>query len=50
MKNPKTTIFGLLAAIGTFLGTNTTGTLQSIGQIAASVFTFLTGAAAQDSK
>jgi uncharacterized membrane protein len=50
MKNPKTTIFGLLAAIGAYFATATTGTLQTIGQIVGSVFTFLTGAAAQDSK
>jgi uncharacterized membrane protein len=50
MKNPKTTLFGLLAAIGTYLATSTTGALQIAGQIVGSVFTFLTGAAAQDSK
>lgn len=50
MKNPKTTIFGLLAAIGTFLASNTTGTIQVIGSIVASVGAFLTGASAQDSK
>lgn len=50
MKNPRTTIFGLLAAVGTFLAANTTGTIQGIGQVVASLFTFLTGAAAQDSK
>jgi hypothetical protein len=50
MKNPKTTIFGLLAAMGTFLAANTTGKLQAVGQVVGSLFTFLTGAAAQDSK
>jgi len=50
MKNPKTTIFGLLAAIGAYLATATTGTIQIVGQVIGSVFTFLTGAAAQDSK
>jgi hypothetical protein len=50
MKNPKTTIFGLLAAVGGYLATSTTGTLQVVGQLVGSFFTFLTGAAAQDSK
>jgi hypothetical protein len=50
MKNPKTTLFGLLAAIGGYFATSTTGTLQTVGQIIGSVFTFLTGAAAQDGK
>ena len=50
MKNPKTTIFGLLAAIGAYLSTATTGTIQIVGQVLGSVFTFLTGAAAQDGK
>jgi hypothetical protein len=50
MKNPKTTIFGLLGAIGTYLATNTTGKIQVIGSIVASVGAFLTGASAQDSK
>lgn len=50
MKNPKTTIFGLIAAIGLYLAHNTVGTIQVIGQIAASVGTFLTGAAAPDAK
>jgi len=50
MKNPKTTIFGLLSAIGTYLATNTTGKLQVIGSVVASLGAFLTGASAQDSK
>jgi hypothetical protein len=50
MRNPKTTIFGLLAAIGGYFATSTTGTLQTVGQIVGSIFTFLTGAAAQDGK
>jgi len=50
MRNPKTTLFGLLAAIGGYFATSTTGTLQTVGQIIGSVFTFLTGAAAQDGK
>lgn len=48
MKNPKTTIFGFIAAIGMYLANNTSGKLQIIGQIAASLGTFLTGAAATD--
>lgn len=48
MKNPKTTIFGLLAAMGGFLATSTTGTLQIVGQLVGGVFTFLLGGAAQD--
>ena len=50
MKSPKTTIFGLLAAVGTYLAANTTGKVQAIGQVVGSLFTFLTGAAAQDGK
>lgn len=50
MKNPKTTIFGLLAAVGTYLAANTTGKVQAVGQLVGSFFTFLTGAAAQDGK
>lgn len=50
MKNPKTTIFGLLAAVGGYLATSTTGTLQVIGTIGSSIFTFLLGGASQDAK
>jgi hypothetical protein len=50
MKNPKTTIFGIIAAIGGYLATSTTGTLQIIGQIAAGIGTFLMGGAAADAK
>jgi hypothetical protein len=50
MKNIKTTIFGLLASIGGYFATNSTGKLQGAGQIVATISTFLLGAAAQDSK
>lgn len=49
-KNPKTTIFGLLAAIGSFFATSTTGRAQVIGQTVAGIATFLLGAAASDAK
>jgi len=48
MKNTKTTIFGLLAAIGGYFATSTTGTLQVIGQTVSGICTFLLGAAAKD--
>jgi len=50
MKNIKTTIFGLLASIGGYFATNSTGKLQSAGQIVSTISTFLLGASAQDSK
>lgn len=50
MKNPKTTIFGLLAAIGGYFAAAGTGTIQIIGQAVAGICTFLLGGAAQDSK
>lgn len=50
MRNPKTTLFGLLAAIGGYLATSTTGKLQMVGQILMGAGSFLTGAVAQDSK
>jgi hypothetical protein len=50
MKNIKTTIFGLLASIGGYFATNSTGKLQGAGQIVATISTFLLGASAQDSK
>jgi len=49
-KNLKTTIFGLLAAVGGFFASNSTGKLQGAGQIVATLSTFLLGASAQDSK
>jgi len=50
MKNPKTTIFGLLSAIATYLSTNSTGKVQVIAQAVAGISTFLLGAAATDVK
>ena len=46
MKNPKTTIFGLLSAIATYFATSGTGKLQVIAQAVAGVSTFLLGAVA----
>jgi hypothetical protein len=50
MKNTKTTIFGLLAAIGGYFASNGTGKLQSAGQIVSTISTFLLGATAADAK
>jgi hypothetical protein len=50
MKNPKTTIFGLLAAISGYFATAGTGKLQVIAQAVAGISTFLLGGAAMDSK
>jgi len=50
MKNPKTTIFGLLAAIAGYFATAGTGKLQVIAQAVAGISTFLLGGAAADSK
>jgi hypothetical protein len=50
MKNPKTTIFGLLAAISGYFATAGTGKIQVIAQAIAGISTFLLGGAAQDSK
>lgn len=50
MKNWKTTIGGLLAALGSYLINSQTGTLALIGQIAQVVGVFLIGAMAEDSK
>lgn len=47
MKNYKTTICGIVAAIGTYLQTQT-GTLQVVGQILSAVSLFLLGASAKD--
>jgi hypothetical protein len=49
MKNRKTTIFGALAAAFSVLSTQT-GIAGVIGNIGASLFTFLLGHAAQDAK
>lgn len=48
MKSPKTTIFGLLAAIGGYFATSGTGKAQGIGQVVATIATFLLGASATD--
>jgi hypothetical protein len=48
MKNAKTTIFGLLAAIGGYFATSGSGTIQFIGQAVAGISTFLLGATAKD--
>jgi hypothetical protein len=50
MKNPKTTIFGLLSAIATYLSANSTGKVQVISQTVAGISTFLLGAASSDAK
>jgi hypothetical protein len=50
MKNPKTTIFGLLAAIGSYFATSGSGKVQVIGQTVAGLATFFLGAAATDAK
>jgi hypothetical protein len=48
MKNAKTTIFGLLSAIGGYFAMNSTGKLQIVGQAVAGISTFFLGAAAKD--
>ena len=50
MKNPKTTMFGLLAAIAGYFATAGEGTIQVIAQAVAGIATFLLGGAAMDSK
>ena len=50
MKNLKTTIFGLLAAIGGYFAQSGTGKIQGVGQIVATISTFLLGASASDAK
>jgi len=49
-KNPKTTIFGLIAAVASYFATSGTGKAQIIGQAVAGVATFLLGAVASDAK
>lgn len=46
--NWKTTIGGILAAIGSYLVNSQTGTLNLVGQIAQVVGIFLVGAMAKD--
>jgi len=48
--NWKTTIGGLLAAVGTFLVNSQTGVLNLVGQIAQAVGLFFLGFSAQDAK
>ena len=50
MKNKKTTIFGLLAAISGYFATASTGKVQIIAQTIAGLSTFLLGGVAADSK
>ena len=46
--NWKTTIGGLLAAVGSFLVNSQTGWLQVVGQVCQAVGLFFLGASAQD--
>lgn len=46
--NLKTTLGGILAAVGTFLVNSQTGTLNLVGQICQVIGIFLIGAMAQD--
>jgi mannose/fructose/N-acetylgalactosamine-specific phosphotransferase system component IID len=48
MKNWKTTVGGILAAIGSYLVNSQTGLLNIIGQIAQVIGIFLVGATAAD--
>jgi hypothetical protein len=48
MKNWKTTLGGLLAALGSYLTNSQTGALQVVGQVAQAIGLFLLGAVAQD--
>jgi mannose/fructose/N-acetylgalactosamine-specific phosphotransferase system component IID len=48
--NWKTTIGGILAAVGSYLVNSQTGTLNLVGQIAQVIGMFLIGAMAQDAK
>jgi hypothetical protein len=50
MKNPKTTIFGLIAAISGYFATAGHGKVQIIAQAITGIATFLLGGAAMDSK
>tara|TARA_R110000868_G_scaffold16014_1_gene72397 strand:- start:608 stop:766 length:159 start_codon:yes stop_codon:yes gene_type:complete len=49
MKNWKTTIGGLLAAVGSYLVNSQTGVLNLIGQVAQAVGLFFLGLSATDS-
>ena len=48
MKNWKTTVGGLLAAVGSYLVNSQTGWLNVVGQVAQAVGLFLLGATAKD--
>lgn len=48
MKNWKTTLGGILAAVGSYLVNSETGVTQLAGQILQAVGLFFLGAAAQD--
>ena len=48
--NLKTTLGGILAAVGSFLVNSQTGTLNLVGQICQVVGIFLIGAMAQDAR
>jgi drug/metabolite transporter (DMT)-like permease len=48
MKNWKTTLGGLVAAVGTYLVNSQTGVLQILGQVLAVVGTLLLGHSAAD--
>lgn len=50
MANWKTTLGGVLAAIGSFLVNSQTGALGVVGQILQAVGLFFLGAAAKDDK
>ena len=48
MKNWKTTVGGILAAVGSYLVNSQTGWINVVGQVMQVVGIFLVGAAAQD--
>ena len=50
MKNWKTTLGGIVAAVGSYLVNSQTGVLNIIGQVLAVVGTLLLGHSAADSK
>ena len=50
MKNWKTTLSGVLAAVGTYLANSTTGWLQVIGQVMSGIALLLLGYNASDAK
>jgi hypothetical protein len=48
--NWKTTIGGILAAVGSYLVNSQTGVLQIVGQVCQAIGLFFLGASAQDAK